>query len=178
MNDLLTWKVLFDGWTPVLRTLVLGTLGYVALVVLLRASGKRTLSKMNAFDFVVTVAFGSTLASMLTSSNVSLVQGVTALALLIALQFVNTAIAARSRRYHALITAEPTLLFHRGEFQHAAMKRARVTESEIYHAIREQGVADPAEVDAVVMETEGSLSVLKSGAKTREDLRRVGVATV
>lgn len=44
--------------------LVIGVLAYASLILLLRASGKRTLSKMNAFDFIVTVALGSTLASV------------------------------------------------------------------------------------------------------------------
>ena len=47
--------MLFAGWESLLRTLVVGTLAYVALIAFLRVSGKRTLSKMNTFDFVVTV---------------------------------------------------------------------------------------------------------------------------
>jgi uncharacterized membrane protein YcaP (DUF421 family) len=54
--------VLFHSWFGLLRVLVVGTLAYAGLVVFVRISGKRTLSKMNAFDFVVTVAMGSTLA--------------------------------------------------------------------------------------------------------------------
>ncbi len=56
-------SVLFSGWNPVGRTVVLGALGYVGLLILLRLSGKRTLAKMNVFDFVVVVALGSGLAS-------------------------------------------------------------------------------------------------------------------
>ena len=66
----------FSGWGVLARTVILGVTSYAALVFLLRASGKRTLSKMNMFDFVITVAFGSTLASMLVSKNVALAQGV------------------------------------------------------------------------------------------------------
>lgn len=65
----------FDGWTGLLRVLVVGTLAYAALVLLLRVSGKRTLSKMNAFDLVVTVALGSTLATVLLSRDVALAEG-------------------------------------------------------------------------------------------------------
>lgn len=79
---------LFDGWLPVARTLLLGFTTYVGLVLMLRVSGKRTLSKMNAFDLVVTVALGSTLATVLLSKDVSLVQGFVALSLLICMQFV------------------------------------------------------------------------------------------
>ena len=54
-------SLLFDDWNTLLRTLIIGILGYVSLVLLLRISGRRTLSKMNAFDLVVTIALGSTL---------------------------------------------------------------------------------------------------------------------
>ena len=77
----------FDNPMALLRTLVVGTLAYVALVALLRLSGKRTLSKWNAFDMVVTVAFGSTLATALLSRDTTLAQGVLAFALLVALQW-------------------------------------------------------------------------------------------
>jgi uncharacterized membrane protein YcaP (DUF421 family) len=68
----------FNGWQSLLRTLVVGVLAYVALMVILRLSGNRTLSKMNAFDFIVTIALGSTLATVLLSSDVALAEGVLA----------------------------------------------------------------------------------------------------
>lgn len=60
---------------------MVGTSAYFALLLMLRASGTRTLSKMNAFDFVVTVAFGSTLATVMLSEDVALAEGGLALAL-------------------------------------------------------------------------------------------------
>ncbi|MDX5392667.1 MAG: DUF421 domain-containing protein, partial [Caulobacteraceae bacterium] len=83
-------EALFDGWDPILRILVVGSAAYAALVLVLRASGKRTLSKLNAFDLVVTVAIGSTFSSILTSKGLALAEGVAALALLVGLQFVVT----------------------------------------------------------------------------------------
>jgi uncharacterized membrane protein YcaP (DUF421 family) len=77
--------MLFDSWAGLGRVLVVGTLAYVALVLLLRISGKRTLTKLNAFDLVVTVALGSTLATVLLSKSVALAEGALALCLLISL---------------------------------------------------------------------------------------------
>jgi uncharacterized membrane protein YcaP (DUF421 family) len=168
-------QMFFDGWAPIVRTLVLGLLAYVSLVVLLRVSGKRTLSKMNAFDFVVTVALGSTLASVLTSKSVSLVQGVMALALLILMQLVSTFLAVRSDWYQRLIKAQPTLIYFRGEFLEDAMRKQRITREEILAAMRQQGAAVPEDVDAVVLETEGSLSVLRQNASSPDSLEQLGV---
>lgn len=73
----------FNDEFSLLRVVIVGTLAYLSLVLLLRVSGKRTLSKMNAFDLVVTVAIGSTLATVLLSKDVALADGVVAFTLLI-----------------------------------------------------------------------------------------------
>ena len=75
---------------------VVGTCSYLSLLVLLRVSGKRTLAKLNAFDFVVIVALGSTLSSVLLSSDVALAEGVTAMVLLVGLQFLVAWLSVRS----------------------------------------------------------------------------------
>jgi uncharacterized membrane protein YcaP (DUF421 family) len=78
----------FDSWNSVGRIVVVGTVGYAALISLLRVSGKRTLSKMNAFDFVVTITLGSVFGGLLLNEAVSLTEGIAAIALLVVLQWV------------------------------------------------------------------------------------------
>ncbi|RYY17740.1 MAG: DUF421 domain-containing protein [Alphaproteobacteria bacterium] len=149
----------YTGWQSLVRVVVLGVISYAGLLVLLRASGKRTLSKLNAFDFIVTVALGSTLATVLLSSTVSLASGVTALALLVGLQWVVAYASSRSHRIERLVKAEPTLLYRHG-FLDAALRRERVTRDELRQAARGQGHADLQAVAAIVLETDGTLSVL------------------
>ena len=106
----------FDDWTGLGRVLIVGTLAYAALVLFLRISGKRTLTKLNAFDFIVTVALGSTLATVLLSESVALAEGALAMALLIALQFAITWLSVRAPWFRALVKSEPTLIFRDGRF--------------------------------------------------------------
>jgi len=150
----------FGTWAALGRVLAIGPLAYVALVLLLRISGKRTLTKLNAFDLVVTVALGSTLATILLSKSVSLAEGVLALALLIALQFVITWSSVRSERVQQFVKAEPTLLLHRGRFLDSAMRAQRVTRADLLAVLRASGETEPSAVAAVVLETDGSFSVL------------------
>ena len=84
------------------------------VLLLLRVSGKRTLTKMNAFDLVVTVALGSTLATVLLTKSVALAEGLTAFVLLIFLQFVLIWLSVRSRAVSRLVKSEPTLLAYQG----------------------------------------------------------------
>ena len=149
----------FDDWGDLLRVVVVGTCSYVSLLVLLRVSGKRTLAKLNAFDFVVTIALGSTLSSVLLSSDVALAEGVTAMVVLVVLQLLVAWLSVRSRRVERLVKSEPTLVYRDG-FLHPAMRRMRVTEDEIRQAARTSGHPGLDDVAAVVLETDGSLSVL------------------
>jgi uncharacterized membrane protein YcaP (DUF421 family) len=150
----------FSGWTGIGRTLLVGTLAYVALITVLRISGKRTLSKMNAFDLVVTVALGSTLATVLLSKNVALAEGVAAFATLIGAQFLITWLSVRSAAFRKIIKSEPSLLLHRGKFCEDTMRRERVTRAEVFAAIRAQGIASLGEAEAVVLETDGSFTTM------------------
>lgn len=150
----------FDGWQGIGRTALVGVLAYLALVVLLRVSGKRTLSKMNAFDLVVTVALGSTLATILLSSDVALAEGVTALGVLILLQYVIAWLSVHSQTMSRLVKSEPALLVYQGRLLPEALRRERVVDTEVWAVVRSQGIADLAEVEAVVLETDGTFTVV------------------
>ena len=144
--------MIFHDWYDLFRLLIVGVCAYAGLVGLLRVTGKRTLAKMNAFDLVVTVALGSILATVLLSHEVSLVEGLFAFALLCGLQYVIAMASIHSPRFQKLIKADPSLLFFRGRFISATMRKERVTEWEVLSAVRSQGLADLDAVDAVVLE--------------------------
>lgn len=150
----------FDSWAELGRIVVMGVLAYIGLVLLLRVSGKRTLSKMNAFDLVITIALGSTFATVLLSKSVALAEGVLAFAVLISLQFVATWLSVRSSTVQRLLKNEPKLLFYEGRFLRDEMRAERVTEAEIEAAIRQQGMVNLDEVGAAVLETDGSVTVM------------------
>ncbi|MDQ3817635.1 MAG: DUF421 domain-containing protein [Acidobacteriota bacterium] len=152
--------IFFDGWPKLLRALTLAILAYGALVILLRLSGKRTLSKMNVFDFVFVVALGSTLSQIILSPSVSLAEGVLALAALIGLQILLSWLCVQSHLMDRIINGEPALLLHRGKFLREAMKRERVTEEEMLAAARNQGLAALDEVNSIVLETDGTFSIV------------------
>jgi uncharacterized membrane protein YcaP (DUF421 family) len=152
--------VLLQDPADLLRILVVAVLVYPILVLTLRISGKRTLSSLNAFDFIVTVALGSTLATILLSETVSLLEGVLALVLLVVLQYVVAVLSVRWPASQRLLKSQPTLLLADGDMLPEAMRRHRITESEVRQAARGQGAGDLAELAAVILETDGSLSVI------------------
>ncbi|WP_144475166.1 DUF421 domain-containing protein [Cytobacillus oceanisediminis] len=165
--------MIFNSWDAVWRTLVVGVLAYGALVLLLRVSGKRTLSKMNAFDLIVTVALGSTLATILLNKKVALIEGVSAFFILIGLQYVVAWLSIRSDGFKKLIKSDPQLLFYRGNYLKKKITKERVLDVEILQAARSSGINSMDQVEAVVLETDGSISVIKKSDSETDTLSSV-----
>ena len=102
-----------------------------------------------------------------------LAEGLLAFALLAGLQYAVAWLSVRSPRFGAVVKSEPSLLLHRGRFIEGAMRRQRVTRDEVVSALRSSGLSRPEDAAAVVLETDGSLSVVRAtdGAREAEALR-------
>ncbi|MGF1523269.1 MAG: DUF421 domain-containing protein [Leptolyngbyaceae cyanobacterium] len=152
---------MFNDFASLSHTLIVVSPAYLIVIVLLRLSGKRTLSKWNAYDFVVTVAYGSILATLILSQETSLLQGLLGLGILLLLQFVLDQLTNRFNLVQRWINAQPTLLLLKGEFKSEALSKERVTEAEIRAAVRAKGIISLKLIEAVVLETDGSFSVIQ-----------------
>lgn len=168
MDDLFVNSV-----SAMLRTLIIGVLAYAALLLFLRLTGKRTLSKMNAFDLVVTVALGSTLATVVLSKDVALAQGALGLFLLVGLQYAITWSIIRAPWVRRLVTGEPKLLVRDGQMLEQAMRHERVAAVEVLAAVRSAGLASLDQARAVILETDASFSVIAVGTEGESALRPV-----
>ena len=128
--------MLFDNLYGLLRVVVISGLAYAGLIFALRVTGKRALAKLNAFDLVVTVALGSTLATVLLTKDVALLEGLLAFAMLMALQWAVARLSIASPGFRRLVRSEPRLLVEDGAYRHGAMRAERVTSGEIEAAVR------------------------------------------
>lgn len=155
----------FDNLHGLLRVVVISVLAYAGLILALRVTGKRALAKLNAFDLVVTVALGSTLATVLLTKDVALLEGLLAFSMLMALQWTVAKLSIRSKRFGSLVRSEPRLLVENGAYCHDAMRDERVTASEVQAAVRAAGLARLEAVGAVVLETDGNMSVIPASDK-------------
>ena len=158
------------GWLTgdpgsVARAAMTAVLAYTALVALVRISGKRTVAKWNAFDLIVTVALGSALATTILSGDVPLLTGVAVFAVLVALQFVITWTSVRLPFVRGVVKSTPALIVCQGRFLEEQMRTERVTEDEVLAAVRGRGFGDLRTVEAVVLETDGSFSVIGSSER-------------
>ncbi len=155
----------FDGWEPVVRMLATVPVVYVLVIVAVRLSGKRSTSQLNNFDWIVTVAMGSIVGSAVVLDDVAVAPAFIAVMAMLGLQYAVTWSAARWAPVRRAVQAKPTLVFYRGECIESAMQAERLSGQEVRAAIREAGYWDQADVEAVVLEADASLSVLGCDAE-------------
>lgn len=155
---------LWSGWEPLARIVVVGTLGYAWLVLLLTSTGPRNMAKVTPFDFVITVTLGSAFGRVLTATEVSITEAVTAFALLVALQWVLAGARARWPAVKRAVDVSPTLLYHRGDVVSAGLRRHRLTEGDLHSAAREHGLGSLQDAEAVILQSDGTFSVITRDA--------------
>lgn len=152
----------FEASTTSLIAIVLTAIGiYFATIIFTRLAGKRSFSKMSSFDFAMTVAIGSIIATTVLSKSVSLLQGLVGMAAVYVLQIL-MAIIRRLEIVQKLIDNKPLLLMDGEEILQENLKKARVTESDIRSKLREANVLELSQVRAVIFEATGDIAVLHS----------------
>lgn len=155
-----------------LEIAIRGVLVYVALVALLRLTGKRTLAKFNAFDFIVTIALGSMVSTIILMGDLSVAEGFVGVFVLVGAQYLVSFGVTHSRSFQKLVKSEPVVLFYDGHLLRDTLRRERVATEEVLSAIREDGNARLDEVLLVVLETDGSISVIQRDADRSEPTKQ------
>ena len=137
-----------------------GLLMLAVVILVVRLTGLRAFAKMSSFDFAVTVATGSVLASILLDPSKSFVHGLLVVAALFLAQVIVALGRLASARFQALVDNEPLLLMDGPTRLHDNMRAGRISDDDLTAKLREAGVMDPGTVKAVVLETTGDISIL------------------
>ena len=161
-----------DKWfafdIPSFVAIILTAIGiYIAIVIFTRIAGKRSFSKMSSFDFAMTVALGSMVATTVLSKSVSLWEGVVGIAAVYVLQLF-VAILRRFEIVQKAVDNSPLMLMDGQTILHENLKKARVTEADLRSKLREANVIRLKEVRAVVFEATGDISVLHTDKDDEE----------
>lgn len=173
-----SWSWLFDGWPAFVRVAVCAPLVYFTAIAAVRVSGKRATSQMNNFDWIVTVAMGSIVGSGVILSTVAVGPALLAVGILLVLQYLVTNAVSRWPWAQRAAQASPTILVYRGAFRDAALRSERVSRQEVMAAIRRSGLHGPEAAEAVVLETDASISVIPASEDDVEFVCLEGVGGI
>ena len=151
------FELAYPWWEFVLRATVV----YVACLVMVRLSGKRTVGQFTPFDLLVLVLLGTAVQNSLIGKDMSLIGGLILAATLIGLNWLAGFASARSRRADALIEGSPVLLARDGRAFEEVLRRQQISPREFKVAMRQASCGDIADVKLAILETNGRISVIK-----------------
>ena len=135
---------------------------YLAFILLVRLFTPRVLARLTVFDAVVLVMFGAVAGRVVIGHPPSLAAGVIGLATLMAMEAVFGAVRS-TRGLRALLQGGPVVLVARGEVVEDEMRRTHFSRLDINTVIRRAGIGSLSEVQAIIAEPSGELSVFRIG---------------
>jgi uncharacterized membrane protein YcaP (DUF421 family) len=154
------WTLAIPVWELVLRSAVV----YAFLIVLLRLTGKRQIGQLAPFDLVLLLVLSNAVQNSMNGGDNSLVGGLVSAATLVALNVAIGYATFKSKRLEALIEGRPQVIIHNGRVFEDVMRHAKLTHHELTAALRRAGCTCPEEVQAAILENNGSISVvMRSG---------------
>ena len=133
---------------------------YVLFLVTVRALGKRTIGNFSAFDLLVALMLSEVVDEII-YGDVRFLQGTAVIAVIGGLAYADEWLVYGNRTMRRLIEGTPTIVVRDGEFDRHGMRKERMNEMDVLGHLRMQGINDMREVRLAVVETDGSLSVLK-----------------
>ena len=144
-------------WEFVLRAVAV----YVALLVMVRLSGKRSVGQFTPFDMILLILLGTAVQNSLIGEDVSLVGGLLLAATLISLNHAVGWVTARSRRIHGLLEGRAVKLIEDGVLDKERLRKEGVSEMDLEEALRRAGMEHVSEVRRGWLETDGHITLIK-----------------
>ena len=144
-------------WELVLRSAVV----YAFLIVLLRVTGKRQIGQLAPFDLVLLLVLSNAVQNSMNGGDNSLVGGLISATTLIAVNYGIGQATFVNKRLEALVEGRPELIIHNGRVFEEAMRNAKLTHHELTAALRQAGCTCADEVQAAILENNGSISVVR-----------------
>lgn len=144
-----------------MESVIRGAVIYLVLLLVMRISGRRTLSEATAFDFVLLLIIAETTQQALLGDDFSITNAVVLFVTLIVIDIGLSYLKQWSATANRLLQGIPTVLLRDGKLDHHALRRARVGEGDILVAARQkQGLANLEEIEHAVLETDSGISVI------------------
>ncbi|WP_127845181.1 DUF421 domain-containing protein [Psychroflexus aestuariivivens] len=150
---------IYDLKDPLWETVAGSILIFIVVILLTRIVGLRSFAKFTAFDFAFTIAIGSIISSTLTSKT-SIIHGSIAIASLLFLTYIFSFLQRRIPFVNSLISNKPLLLMDKNKILFENLKHARIEKAQLIAKLREANVLDFNQVEAVILESTGDISVL------------------
>jgi len=139
-----------------IRTFIL----FFALLIAMRAMGKRQLGELEPSELVVAVLISDIAAHPLQDISTPMINALIPIITLPCLEILITALTLKNLRFRSFICGRPSILIENGQINEREMRRNRVSLDELAEELRHKDITDISKVHYAILETDGQVSAL------------------
>ena len=148
-------------FTKILNISMRSTLIVVVLLILTRLLGKKQMSQLTYFNYITGVTMGSVAGDFISEVNMPVVDALASLIAICVLTELNSFIALKSTSYRKVMDGDDIILIKKGKIIKPALKSCRMSVNILLMLLRQSNTFSVEEVEYAILETNGSLSVMK-----------------
>lgn len=134
---------------------------YFVLLAFTRAMGRKQISQLTFFDYIVGITIGSIAGVAAIDKNVKILDGIISIGIWSILTIIISEVTLKNINLRLLIDSEPLLIIDKGKVIYKNMKKARYNMGDLLMQLRNKDVFNITEVEIAVLEPDGKLSILK-----------------
>ena len=155
------WAELMHTDIPVLNLVFRGAVIYLAVLILLRISGKRQMGQMSATEFVAILLISNAVQNAMNGGDNTVMGGLVLAIVLITVSSAISYLTFRSKFFSSVFEGTPTILIRHGKLIPGNLYKERLSESELHILLRKQGIHDLTMIASGILEADGTLSIEK-----------------
>lgn len=151
-----------------------GITSIVVLFILSKVMGRKQVSQLNVFDYIIGISIGSIAAEMTLNNEIDFFEGVFAISIYAVFAYLITLLTNKSIIARRLLIGCPTVLIEDGKLNYKALKKSKLDLNDFLQEARIQGYFNLSEIEFAIMEANGQVSFLpKSNAQPvkRKDIK-------
>lgn len=140
--------------------LIKGYLSLIFLFLIIKLLGKKQVSQLNVFDYVIGISLGNIAAEMTINSDISIINGLIAMVIYGSCSLFVSFITSKSIIARRIISGVPIILIKDGKISKEQLKKVKLDINDLLQDAREDGIFDISKVDYAIMEASGKVTFL------------------
>ena len=156
-------------------TLVRGLILYFAIIICMRFMGKRQLGELQPTELVVTIMISEIVSIPMENNDTPLINSLLAVLMLVCLEIINSVIIMKSSFVRYKLQGKPAIIIRNGVLDQKKLKELRLTADDLFDQMRQKDIFDINQVQYAILETNGTLSVMKKAEFDNPTAKDLGV---
>ena len=151
---------------PYFNIIIKGIVSLIILFFVIKILGKKQISELNIFDYVIGISLGNIAAEMTISEDITIINGLLAMVVYGIISLFVSYITSKSILARRFISGYPIVLIENGHLSKEQLKKVKIDINDLLQDARENGYFDLSQIEYAIMEVSGKVSFLPKSKYT------------